>query len=81
MAYYNIIIKWTKKKFILNKCTVWNKNDVLKDWQSLLENDKIAYVIILQYSIINKISVNINEFKNNCFKSTKIGNYKLKGCV
>ena len=69
MAYYNIILK-TKKKFILNKCTVWNKNDVLKDWQSLLENDKIAYVIILQYSRINKIVVNINEFKNNCFKST-----------
>ena len=46
-----------------------DKNDVLKDWQSLLENDKIAYVIIVEYSRINKVVVNINEFKNNCFKS------------
>jgi len=45
-----------------------DKNDVLKDWQSLLENDKIAYVIIVEYSRINKVVVNINEFKNNCFK-------------
>ena len=44
------------------------KNNVLKDWQSLLENDRITYVIIVEYSRINKLVVNINELKNNCFK-------------
>ena len=50
-----------KKRDLFKKMYNIDENNVFKDWQSLLESGKIADAIIIA-------NVNINEFKNKCFK-------------